>query len=315
MKAYGWFGLALLVVSELCLWLRIEPIYSWFYCFAWWSYILLADNLLLRLTGRSLIASRRRELARMLPLSVFIWLVFEAYNLVLRNWGYDGVPTLVAVRWGGYSVAFATVLPGIFVTADLLGYLLFGAATVPPSEAEPAAGPRSRPDPLFLALGVLLTVAPLVWPRYFFPAVWIGPILLLDPLLERLGVRSLSLSLASGDRRRVWSLLAGGCACGLLWEFWNFWAGGKWIYSIPFFGQWKLFEMPVLGFLGSPPLPLEWWILYRLLSAALERAGSTARAVAWIALAAFCLSVFSGIDRHTVRRFAAVKSPAVRTVS
>jgi hypothetical protein len=36
MKIYGWFGLLLLLVSEYCLLHRIEPFFTWFYCFAWW---------------------------------------------------------------------------------------------------------------------------------------------------------------------------------------------------------------------------------------------------------------------------------------
>jgi hypothetical protein len=35
MKTYGWFGLLLLIVSEYCLYRKIEPILTWFYCFAW----------------------------------------------------------------------------------------------------------------------------------------------------------------------------------------------------------------------------------------------------------------------------------------
>ena len=46
MRLYGWVGLLLLAVSHYCLFQAIEPFYSWFYCFAWWSFILLADNLL-----------------------------------------------------------------------------------------------------------------------------------------------------------------------------------------------------------------------------------------------------------------------------
>ena len=45
MKAYGWCGVAL-ALSEYFLWRQIEPFYSWFYCFAWWSYILIADSVL-----------------------------------------------------------------------------------------------------------------------------------------------------------------------------------------------------------------------------------------------------------------------------
>ncbi len=307
MKTYGWIGLLLLAVSEVCLFWKIEPFYSWFYSFAWWSYILLADNSLLALRGRSLLTTRRRELAAMLALSVFAWLIFEACNVVIRNWAYTEVPSNPWIRWPGYALAFATVLPGIFITADLIEGLVFGrggAAFASESEAACPA-PTSAASPVFILAGLVLTAAPLIWPRYFFPAVWIGPILLLDPLVERLGLRSLSISIFGGDRRRVWSLLLSGLACGLLWEFWNFWAGAKWVYTVPFFNRFKLFEMPVLGFLGFPPFALECWLLYHLMSALPRRLGRPSLRVAfWAAIGIFSVLIFHCIDRHTVLRFA-----------
>jgi hypothetical protein len=306
MKPYGWAGLLLLIVSEACLILKIEPVYSWFYSFAWWSYILLADNLLLRVTGSSLLTTRRRELFAMLPFSVFIWLLFEVWNLELRNWGYAGVPSDIRVRWPGYLLAFATVLPGIFITSDLAGFALFGRDARRPSGTALAAPTRaSEPSRVFIACGILLCVASLAWPRLFFPAVWIGPIFLLDPLLEKLSRSSLSLAIVSGERRRVWSLLAGGLLCGLMWEFWNFWAGTKWVYMVPFFGSWKVFEMPVLGFLGFPPFALECWILYHLLRVLHDRSRALpARVALWGVIALFSLLAFYGMDKNTVVRFA-----------
>ena len=123
MKAYGLAGIILLAVAEYGMLRKAEPFYSWFYCFAWWSYILVADNVVLKLRGRSLLSSRRRELASMLPLSVFLWLAFEGYNLVIRNWAYAGVPAQLWLRWPGYVIAFATVLPGIFITSDLVQWI------------------------------------------------------------------------------------------------------------------------------------------------------------------------------------------------
>jgi len=131
MKTYGWLGLSLLVVSGYFLSRRIEPFTAWFYCFAWWSYILLADNLLLKLRGRSLLVSRRREFWGMLPISVFIWLLFEAYNFVINNWSYDAVPPQTWLRWPGYALAFSTVLPGIFITSDLLNWFSAGPPGLP----------------------------------------------------------------------------------------------------------------------------------------------------------------------------------------
>lgn len=298
MKAYGWFGLALLLASEVLLHLRVEPFRSWFYSFAWWSYILVADSLVLRLRGSSLLHDRRRELASMLPLSVFVWLLFEGCNLALRNWFYTGLPPQPWLRWPGYALAFATVLPGIFVTADLLDALLPGRRSGPaPSAAEPlGAGPHAGLPLGWMAFGAALTAASLLLPRYFFPAVWVGPIFLLDPMVERAGLRSLRSSPAGGGRSRIWPLACGGFACGLLWEFWNFWAGSKWIYSVPFVGHWKIFEMPVLGFLGFPPFALECWILYHWLRMRPARG----RGLFWLAVAAYCVWALWSIDRHTL---------------
>lgn len=305
MKAYGWFGLGLLIVSGCFLWQKVEPFYSWFYCFAWWSYILLADNLLFRLRGRSLLSGRRGELWTIWPLSILIWLLFEGYNLVIRNWAYEGVPHQLWLRWIGYAVAFATVLPGVFITSDLVESLFDRNARSFASESEELTGTLStRPAPWLFLAGLLLCLAPLIWPRYFFPAVWLGPVFLLDPLLEKLGIRSLSLLITHGERRRVWSLLLGGLLCGLIWEFWNFWAASRWIYTIPFFGRWKVFEMPVLGFFGFPPFALECWILYHVLRTILTRPRSvTARVALWAAGALLCIFIFHGIDRRSVVRF------------
>ncbi len=241
----------------------------------------------------------------MLPLSILIWLLFEGYNLVIRNWAYEGVPHQLWLRWIGYAVAFATVLPGVFITSDLVESLLDRNARSFASESEELTGALStRPAPWLFLAGLLLCLAPLIWPRYFFPAVWLGPVFLLDPLLEKLGVRSLSLLTTHGERRRVWSLLLGGLLCGLIWEFWNFWAASRWIYTIPFFGSWKVFEMPVLGFLGFPPFALECWILYHVLRTILTRPRSvTARVVLWAASALLCVLIFHAIDRRSVVRF------------
>ena len=67
MRFYGLLGLLLLLISQYFLFRKVEPFYSWFYSFAWWSYILLADNLLLALRGRSLLTSQQGELRAALP--------------------------------------------------------------------------------------------------------------------------------------------------------------------------------------------------------------------------------------------------------
>ena len=92
-----------------------------------------------------------------------------------------------------------------------------------------------------------------------------------------------------------------GLVCGILWEFWNYWAGSKWIYTLPFLGEWKIFEMPALGFLGFLPFALECWIIYHVFVAILHRLHSRiAQAVLWLAVAVFSFIVLRGIDTFTV---------------
>jgi hypothetical protein len=74
------------------------------------------------------------------------------------------------------------------------------------------------------------------------------------------------------------SLLTSGFLCGFLWEFWNYWALSKWTYTVPYFGNIKLFEMPSFGFLGFPPFAIECWAMYifvrSLLSSARQQTGN-----------------------------------------
>lgn len=57
-------------------------------------------------------------------------------------------------------------------------------------------------------------------------------------------------------------LFVAGTLCGLLWEFWNYYAVTKWFYEIPFVGFFKIFEMPILGYLGYGPFAWELFAMY-----------------------------------------------------
>ena len=58
----------------------------------------------------------------------------------------------------------------------------------------------------------------------------------------RLGRVSFLREWLAGRNRRLWTLLAAGLICGVLWEFWNFWSASKWVYSAPFTPGLKYFE-------------------------------------------------------------------------
>jgi hypothetical protein len=258
---YGIFGILLLLVSEIAVFQKIDPFYSWFYCFAWWSYIFAIDAVIYCLKGNSLIANRTREFLLMIPWSILIWLIFEAANLSLENWYYINLPHSTVERWLGYAIAYGTVLPGMFETTELLEFLgLFKKSKI--KKIVLSRGGHS----ILILLGALCLASSVLIPEYFFPLVWVGFIFLLDPLNYRFGGKSLLRDLQEGNPKRIFCLLVAGLICGFLWEFWNFWALSKWVYTVPFFERAKGFEMPFLGFLGFPPFAVQAYVMYNFIS-------------------------------------------------
>jgi hypothetical protein len=259
---YGWLGFAVLVVSQALLPWRLEPLAGWFTPIMWSAYILAADALVLRRRGASLIHDHPREAAFMATVSIPLWLVFELYNWRLANWDYFGVPDPVWLAALGYAWAFATITPGLFETAALLA----AAGAFARSR-----GPGRLPAPRLLAAAVGVGAAFLVGPPllpaairpWTFGFVWLGFVLLLDPLNYRAGRPSFTAAWARGDHGFVYRWLVAGLVCGFLWEFWNYWATGKWQYvGVPVFPSVKLFEMPLVGYLGFPPFALEAFAMY-----------------------------------------------------
>jgi len=258
---YGIAGLLIVILAEVLLIRQVTLVGVWFTAIVWTGYILFVDNLVLRLKGRSLIHDRRREFLMMLPLSVGFWLIFEVYNFRLQNWFYIGLPDSIWLRDIGYFWAFATILPGIFETTELLeGLGVFRDLSLQPFLL------AKRWHTLAMGIGLAFLVIPPLLPlplaAYTFGFVWLGFILFLDPLNYRWGAESLLAQWERGYWQRTLTLLLGGFICGLFWEFWNYWAIGKWVYAVPILSDFKLFEMPIVGFLGFPPFALECYIMY-----------------------------------------------------
>jgi len=256
---YGWLGIVTLACAEWLMFHRVEPVATYFTPIAWSAYILIADGAVLALTARSRLNDAPITLARMALLSIPLWLIFEGYNWRLHNWTYVGVPPGWTAFVFGYGWSFATITPAIFETSDLVQALL------PPLPG--GAVKISRPvEKLLMALGALCLILPLALPLRIadrlFVLVWIGFVLLLDPLNRRLALPSFVGDLSEGFRRRLYGFFAAGWICGWFWEFWNNWAGAKWHYTFPMFQNWKIFEMPAPGFLGFLPFALECFTMY-----------------------------------------------------
>jgi hypothetical protein len=295
-----WIGLVGLLIFQTGLFLRIPLVTTYFYSLIWWSYIILIDGLIFRLRGESLIVSRTRSFLMLIPWSVAIWLIFEGFNLVLKNWYYVGVPKPMVIRWPGYFVAFGTVLPALFETKELLSALgIFEKSRRTPVQVQPS---WNRP---LIIVGTLCLVLPLLFSAYFFPLVWLGFVFLLEPYNFRTGRLSLLRDLAEGAPGNFYQLLLAGMICGLLWEFWNYWAEAKWIYTVPWVGKIKLFEMPILGFFGFPPFALECFVMIHFIRL-LDPPSARGKHFSWWAIPVglfFYGVLFAAIDLYTVKSF------------
>jgi hypothetical protein len=258
--AHGWLGLFALLAFEFLMFRGVEPVATYFSPLAWTSYILVADAAVSAITGHSRLREEPRGLLKMAALSIPLWLIFEAYNLRLANWAYVGLPSNRFERWFGYAWSFATITPGIFMTAALIES--FGWFR---DEARPVRFRRGT-ETAFIILGAACLVVPLLAPRhaaaYLFGLVWLGFLFLLEPINYRLHLPSFEGDLARGHRGRLYSFLISGWVCGWLWEFWNYWARTGWIYTFPIGQQMKIFQMPAPGYLAFPVFALECFAMY-----------------------------------------------------
>src|SRR5207249_3221169 len=277
-----------LIAAVALLHYDVPPVATWFYVLAWYPTLVILDQVVVLRGGESLLA-RPPELAAMLWWSAVIWLLFEAINFRLQDWYYVFLPADRLERWIGITVSLATVVPAVLLPERVLDRLGVWRDL------------RSRPfalEPKHLEIagwvGWGLLAAVLAFPRYLYPLTWGAVWLIAEPLLYRRDPeRSLFGDLARGSWGRIARLMAAGLFAGVLWESFNALARGRWIYTVPFLEDWKIFEMPLVGFLGFPFFALEVWSLYHLLVP-----HTTRRTL--LASAAFVLLVLTGIDHWTV---------------
>ena len=161
--AYGRFGLALVAVAWGLNWsLRGLRTHLLFFPL-WLGYCLVVDAWVLARTGSSLLARGRARFAGLFLLSAPAWWLFEAINARTRNWIYLGREAFSAPEYFLLaSIAFSTVMPAVFETAELVRSLLRSrrAAAARGAGADGCAGAAVAAAPHRRAIGPAGTAGP-----------------------------------------------------------------------------------------------------------------------------------------------------------
>jgi len=240
----------------------------WTFFPLWLGYCLTVDALVLFRKGDSMLTRSFRAYVELFFVSVPAWWLFELLNWRAQNWLYDSRQFFTGLQYFVLaSLSFSTVMPAVFGTAELVSS--FGWL------ARIRRGPAiiaTRVALLgFFAAGWLMLALLLLWPRYFFPFLWLSVYFILEPLNHWLRNRSLAQYVAVGDWRPVLALWAGCLICSFFWEMWNFYSCPKWVYRVPFVDFLHVFEMPILGYGGYLPFSLELFAVYHLVIGLLKR--------------------------------------------
>jgi hypothetical protein len=278
------------------LWALQADVPGWnalWYVAAWYGYLLVLDSVLFLKRRRSFVSHDRGKFLSLLFWSLPFWMFFEACNLVLRDWYYVfGLrdPLAAALLT---AAAFATVLPACLFHAELLEAFGIWRGL----ESRPLRIPAWAPISV-AAAGLLCVALPLLFPRSAFPLIWFAPVGL-EARNYRSGAESLLRDLEAGRPGRLLRLLAAGLWAGVVWELFNSLARCKWVYAVPGFEGWKLFEMPLAGYLGFPVFAVGAFCFFSAVEEIVRR--PTPRAVAAAAALLFCAAVYPALQRQTVR--------------
>ena len=231
-------------------WTRFGVLSEYSFFPLWLGYILTVNGLSELVTGSSLLKSMRRFVAPLFLSSIPLWWFFEAVDNIVQNWHYEFLNPVSRLHYIlQATVNFSIVVPAVLST----GFLFYQIAhkqdwliTTQPFKVD------SRRQWVIILLGLVGFALLPIFPSEAFPLVWVAPILVLEPLAYLFGLPSLLRELEKGRSTLLLAVMSGTLFTGMWWELWNYYALPKWVYTVPYVGFWKIFEMPLLGYLGYP---------------------------------------------------------------
>ncbi len=265
---WGWVGLFFGVFTWILAWTR----YEWFsslqiFTFSplWFAYIVVVNALTYRRTGHCMLRDRPVSMFKLFVMSAIFWWYFEYLNRFVQNWYYTECDGLTKMQYFIFAtLPFSTVLPAVLGTYELLDSYGGAGAGLDGFVQVRVRRPNQLALLGLVAAGVGLALIG-IYPDYLFPLLWVSPLLIIVSMQKLGGQRTILSALSEGRWRKVYLLACAALICGFFWEMWNMFSFAKWIYTVPYVGEFKLFEMPVLGYSGYLPFGLECAVIAELI--------------------------------------------------
>lgn len=258
---HGWIGFGLVLLFWILNWTLPGARTHWGFFPLWLGYCLAIDGSVIWRTGTSLLTRSPRKYVGLFMVSAPVWWLFELLNLRTQNWTYIGAEIFTPFEYFFWTtLSFTTVIPAVFGSAEFFANFDFIKRLKPSL----IIGMDKKTTASFFALGWIMLALMLLYPKIFFPFIWLSVYFILEPVNVWLGNPSLARWTAKGDWRPVIALWLGVLPTAFLWEMWNFYSYPKWVYHVAWGDWFHVFEMPLLGYGGYLPFALELYALYYL---------------------------------------------------
>jgi len=258
---WGWVGFAFIAVFWPMNWFLSGTRSIWAFFPLWTGYSLAVDGIVFYRTGTSQIHRNLKGFISLFFISAPSWWIFEILNYRVQNWHYLGVERFTSYEFLVLStINFSTVIPAVFGAAELVSNTgLFNRVKIN------IRIPKTKPVTIrFFVSGWVMLGLMLIWPVTFYPFMWMSIYFILEPINIWLGNESLADFTEKREWKPVLYLFAGALLTGFFWEFWNYFSYPKWVYTIPYVGVAKIFEMPAIGYFGYLPFALELCVIYKI---------------------------------------------------
>ena len=212
---HGWIGLVFVAVFWWVNWTFEGLRTHWAFTPLWVGYALAVDGFVYKRKGNSLLTRNWKAYLGLFAVSVAGWWTFEVLNWRVHNWSYMGREYFSYLEYGLLaSFSFSTVVPAVFGTAELVSTAKWLRELKPGWQLR-----ANRRNAIFyFAAGWVMLGLMLLWPRYFFPFLWLSVYFILEPINLWFGFRTLAARVNQGDWRPVIALWLGALICGFFWR-------------------------------------------------------------------------------------------------